>query len=814
MNASHAWLQSLLSTPLSAERMRDLITAHCCTVDEMVRLRDDLRGVVVGRVVEAAHHPDSDHLWVTKVDAGGGELLDVVCGAPNVKAGGVYPFAPVGTTLPGGLVLERRKIRGALSNGMLCSARELRLSDEHEGILELDTTAAPGTPLLDAIPLGDTRLVIDVTPNRPDLLSHAGLARELAAGVGARVSLPPVPGASATTLPAATRGTNEVTVGGVQVRVEDAEGAPRYMGVVMRDITVGPSPAWLADRIVAVGGRSINNVVDATNYVLHELGQPVHAFDVAKLGGSEIVVRRAKPGERMTTLDGVSRTLDQNTTVIADHDRAQAVAGVMGGADSEVTARTTAIFVEVAHFDPVRVRRARRALGLSTDASYRFERHVDIELPPRALARVVEIVAAVAGGRVDGAPGDLYQSPPTPRTVTLRPVRVAALLGDAVAQNEIVGLLAPLGFEVGAREGALQVTVPSWRPDVVREVDLVEEVARRRGYDSFSDELRPFRPGTVPESELETISRRVRDALVARGLLEARPIPFVKGAEQGFVRVANPIAENEAYLRRDLLDTLARRAEYNLARMQRDVRLFEIGSVFLPSADSLPLEELRVALIIMGHRRPPHWTEMRPPDFDEWDAKGLAAELAQSVFPGAQISLESDTESEWLWSVVTDGIRRGGVRRVQLDAPVWAAPAYGVELTMLVVPSAFIADRGAARYDSSPARPATQHVQHVRYRALPETPAAEFDLALLVPNDMPSSRVEQVMRVSSGELLERLVLFDEYRGDAVPNGYRSLAWRLTFRHPERTLRDKEVAGRREKLLRTLEGELGVRQRTT
>src|SRR6185312_1591956 len=457
---------------------------------------------------------------------------------------------------------------------------------------------------------------------------------------------------------------------------------------------------------------------------------------------------------------------------------AQAVAGVMGGADSEVTAATTAIFIEVAHFDAVRVRRARRSLGLSTDASYRFERHVDIELPPRALARVVEIVAAVAGGRVDGAPGDLYPTPHVPRTVSLRPARVATVLGEAMPQNEIVRLLTPLGFEVDARAGTLRVTVPSWRPDVVREVDLVEEVARRRGYDSFSNELRPFRPGTVPESELEIVSRRVRDALVARGLLEARPIPFVKGAEQGFVRVSNPIAESEAYLRRDLLETLARRAEYNLARMQRDVRLFEIGSVFLPTSDVLPLEELRAAFIIMGHRRPPHWTEMRPPDFDEWDAKGLAQELAAAAFPASSVSIDSNAEREWLWSIMVDGSRRGGVRRVALDAPVWAAPAYGVELTLLVVGSAFVTDRGASRYESAPQRPPTRHAQ---YRPLPETPAAAFDLALVVPNDMPASRVEQVIRTASGDLLEQLVLFDEYRGDGVPNGHRSLAWRLTFR---------------------------------
>ena len=326
-----------------------------------------------------------------------------------------------------------------------------------------------------------------------------------------------------------------------------------------------------------------------------------------------------------------------------------------------------------------------------------------------------------------------------------------------------------------------------------------------------SPEVEPASMGTVPESTLEIVSRRVRDALVALGLFEARPLPFVRGADTGFVRVANPISENEAYLRRELLDTLARRAEYNLARMQRDVRLFEIGSVFLPAADTLPVEELRAALIVMGHRRPPHWTEPRPPDFDEWDAKGLAEHMAHSAYPALAVSLESSDEPEWLWSIVVEGARRGGVRRVALDAPVWAAPAFGVELTLLTVPSGFVAQPGSARYVEEPMPDAAHHVQ---YRALPDTPAVEFDLALIVPNDMPAARVEQVIRASSGELLEQLTLFDEYRGNTVPNGFRSLAWRLTFRHPERTLRDKEVAGRREKLLRTLEGELGVRQRTT
>jgi phenylalanyl-tRNA synthetase beta chain len=819
MNASYAWLQSLVPTSLTPEELRDLITARCCPVDELVRLREDLRDVVVGLVVEASRHPNSDRLWVTKVDAGGAELLDVVCGAPNVRAGAKYPFAPVGSVLPGGLKLEKRKIRGATSNGMLCSGRELGLSEDHEGILELDTAAAPGTPFLAAVPAGDVRLVVDVTPNRPDLLSHLGLAREIAAATEAELRLPEIPGTGEVVVPPAISASRSAHAGQVEVQIDDAEGCPRYMGVVVRGVTVGPSPAWLAERLTAIGSRPINNVVDITNYLLHELGQPMHAFDVARLGGSRVVIRRALPGEALTTLDGVERKLDQSMTVIADGERAQAVAGVMGGADSEVTESTTDIFLEVAHFDPTSVRRTRRALGLSTDASYRFERGVDIELPPRALARAVELLIAIAGGRVDGALVDLWPSPGQRVHLPVRLEYVARTLGVPVSASQVTTLLRPVGFEIatgekaGGSEGVLELVVPSWRPDITQEVDVVEEVARLRGYETFPAEVRPFRPGTVPDSPVATTTRRVRERLVAAGLLEARPMPFVPGAPEGFVRVANPIAENEAYLRRDLLETLARRAEHNLSLMRRDVRLFEVGSAFFPSNGKLPRERLHAASLIMGHRRPPHWTDPRPPDFDEWDAKGLAEVMAEAAYPREAVELRGG-EGEILWEIVVGGDVRGTVRRLALDAPVWAAPAYGVELVLLPIASDMVAAPGESRYvERAGATGAGTAAGMVRYRPLPITPAAEFDLALLVPNDVRAADVERVLRSTAGELLERLTLFDEYVGETVPEGYRSLAWRLTFRHPERTLRDKEIAARRERLLTTLQGELGVRQRT-
>ena len=438
MNISHDWLRAFVPHALSAERVRDLLTAHVATVEGFERLRADLASFVVARVVESEKVPDTK-LSFNKVDDGSGTLLEVVCGAPNVTVGKSYPFARTGTLMPAGLKIEKRKIRGFTSNGMLCSANELGLGEDQAGILELDTDAAPGTPLLNVLPLGDVRLVLDVLPNRPDLLSHLGVARELSAVSGVPMRNPldallpaDADGASAgrgVVLGDGARDAHAASSGGATVRLEDAEGCPLYLGAVIRGITVGPSPRWLAERVEAAGVRSINNVVDVTNYVLHGLGQPMHAFDLGTLAESLIVVRRARAGEKMVTLDGVVRALDAEMTMIADARRSIAVAGVMGGRDSEVTDKTTDLFLEVAYFDPRRTRRTRRALGLSTDASYRFERGIDRQGGETALRVAASLMVAVAGGRVDGGVIGVGSAPAALAAVKLRPSRVAAVLG-------------------------------------------------------------------------------------------------------------------------------------------------------------------------------------------------------------------------------------------------------------------------------------------------------------------------------------------------------------------------------------------------
>jgi len=809
MIVSHAWLRAFAPHVRSAQEIGDLLNDHAVTLDGIESGRGDLADIVVGLVVEQAPHPDSDHLSITTVDDGTGTLLDVVCGAPNVTAGVKYPFARSGTTMPDGLLIQKRKIRGQTSNGMLCSARELKLSQEHEGILALTTDAAPGTPILQVLSdVGDSALNLDVLPNRPDLLSHRGMAREVSALLGVPITSGDLDDAARDGVAAVpvTHGSTSATADGVTVRIEDASSCPRYLAIVIRGITVGPSPDWLRERLEAVGSRSINNVVDATNYILLGLGQPVHAFDLRRLDGHAIVVRPTRDGESLTTLDGTLRLIPAGTTVICDATRPVGLAGVMGGRDSEVTEATTDILLEVANFAPRFVRRVRRALTLTTDASYRFERGIDDAASPDAALHCAALITRLAGGTVTACL-DVGMPATVRPAVTLRPSRVDRLLGDPVPEAEILVILRALGCTVDAQEdGTLRVTPPSWRQDLGLDVDLIEEVVRIRGFGTVSDELRAFRPGTVPDHPLHLTELRVREFLVGCGLYETRPMPFTSDDSSG-VRLLNPLADDEPWLRSSILDTLGRRAVYNLNRMEGDVRLFEVGHVFLASGGArLPREEVHVGALLLGRRQPTHFTAPEPPSFDAWDAKALGERLARVAFPGQPVAA-FPADGDILWSLVAGSEPVGVVRRLSLDKPVWAADAFGVELVLGPMPSADVAPAGTHAHTVGSERSAV--VPHVVYRSIPVMPAAGFDLALLLPSGVQAADVESLLRREGGELLEALHVFDEYRGDRLPAGVRSVGWRLQFRHPERTLRDKELDGRRSKLAAALLRELGV-----
>jgi len=802
MNISHRWLQALVpGLRGSPKEIADRLAMYGAPVDEIVEVGAEISGVVIARVVDARRHPNADRLNLCQVDAGTGTLLNVVCGAPNVRAGSFYPFAPVGTSLPGGVTIRKAKIRGEESQGMLCSARELGLGREHEGILMLHGEFTPGESFIAALALDDARIVVDVTANRPDLLSHIGVARELAEKGEQDIVLPAFPGGRTISEPEIDRVERRGLVDGVTVSVEDAELCPRYMAAVIRGVTVGPSPEWLASRLRVIGQRPINNVVDATNYVLHELGQPLHAFDLAQLRGSEIIVRRAREAETVTTLDGVERKLTPEMLVIADGVSATAVAGVMGGGESEVTDNTRDLLIECAYFEPKQVRRTRRALGLSTDASYRYERGVDPTGMTRALARVVDLIVATAGGEVDPHWVDVQAATLEAPEVEVRLARVEQVLGRAFDADEIAALIEPLGFRIIDRGGdRVRVGVPGHRWfDVFGEIDVIEEIARRFGYDNFSQALTRARPSSVPDDAMLQLEDALRAWLVGHGLLESRTAAFA-GIEEGDVELLLPLASTESRLRRAVLPGLLHRVEYNFTRGARDIRLFELGTAFAAGEKGRPpAETRRLSIAITGARAPEHWSG-QVGTVDLWDLKGLLEEFAERyglrIVPGdsgriagaREVLLEGE-----LFELQADGVTVGLGGRIdpaRIDAPAWAAPVYGLEIVL---------------------DEAWNERTHV-YAPLPVHPAIEQDLALVVPDGTSAAAVSETIRDAGGALLESVDIFDLYRGTGLPEGTRSLAFRLRFRAADRTLTDKDAAKAVKRILQRLKDEYSIERR--
>ena len=824
MNVSYRWLRSLApDLALDPQGVADQLAMRGAPVEESRSLGQGLDDLRVARVEEVRAHPNADRLTLCDVTLGdGSEGVQVVCGAPNVRSGALYPYVPPGGTLPNGMEIRRAKIRGIESRGMLCSERELGLGADASGLMELDAGLELGASLIDALGLDDVVLDVEVTANRPDLLSHWGVAREVAPGGEAGLRLPAVPkveGAGDGSLAEspelladpveATQAEPEPGSEPVRIRIDEPDLCSRYLGAVIRGVEVGPSPEWLAGRVRAVGGRPVNNVVDATNYVLHELGQPLHAFDLATLQEDRIVVRKAADGEKIRTLDGEDRTLSAGMLAICDAERPVAVAGVIGGEETEVTSTTTDVLLECALFKPTSVRSTRQALGVSTDSSYRFERGVDPEGMERAMRRALALILATAGGRVEGSILDARPTSFEPPTTEISPERVHQVLGVEMGEDRIRSYLEPLGFR--SVDGTSTYRIPGHRSyDVTREIDLVEEVARVHGYDRFPEELGFFRPGVVAEHELFALEDALRDRLVDEGVLEARTPAFAR-SNRGQVELPNPVSREESHLRAALLPALLDRVERNFARGVRDVRLFEVGSVFRASRGGedrgepgRPPEDTHVAAVMTGRRSPPHWSGDDEP-LDLWDLKGLLEAVApfasgdgleeMSVRPGLPDGewpgLAGVDPSEAFTVAGADGRSVGGGGRLKdggVDAPPWSNPVYGLEMALPREPTP---------------RP------HPVAQALPAYPAVGRDLAVLMPEDLPAERVLEAIRAEGGELLEDVRIFDIYRGGQIPAGSRSVALNLRFRSPERTLTDDEVDQRMEAMVKALTEGLGV-----
>jgi phenylalanyl-tRNA synthetase beta chain len=780
-----SWLRESCPTDLSAEELAELLTSKGAEVESVRRPWEGLSGVVVARVLEVMDHPNSTKLCRSRVDTGAGEL-EVVVGVRNMRAGDLVPLAAPGARVP---VLDeplgRREIRGVVSNGMLCSERELGLADIHEGILILPPDMAPGTDLKAALGLDDAVLEIEVTPNRPDFLSVVGVAREVAAATGVPFTSPDT---------AVSEGSAKAA-GAARITVADAERCPRYLARIIDGVGATASPLTVQARLTAAGMRPISAIVDATNYVMLELGQPLHAFDLERLGGPAIDVRRARSGERMTTLDGVERSLTEDDLLICDADGPVAIAGVMGGADSEVSPATTSILLEAASFERGGVQRTRRRLELSTEASMRFERGVDPEAPPVAADRVAHLLQAWVGAKARRGTIEVGGAPPR-RRVTLRPARASALLGYDVTPEDARAAFAALGMATSGRDAAIDVEVPGHRVDIEREADLIEEIARHRGYDAVPSVLPPVgQPGGFPDDY--ALVDRVRDALVRAGLREVRQIPFVSAADLTVsgddiaIPVRNPLAADEGHLRTALLPGLLRTARRNLSRGARGVALFEVGTVFRLTAAGTAEERRRIGIVLTGEVDP-----------------GLAGERSADALDakGALEGLLRDLGVAW---------RMGEAASSPFHPSRSAAVLVGGEAIGSV---GELHPRVAARFDLS-GRVAVAEVDlaalhpaaTVVVRDLPRFPPVRRDLAFVVAEGVGAGAVEAAIRAGGGAIVEEVRLFDRFVGGSLAAGTASLAFAVTFRSPERTLTDVDadaaVAAIRGSVLSAVGGEL-------
>jgi phenylalanyl-tRNA synthetase beta chain len=804
-----SWLAELVDLP-DDRALADRLAMNGGFEDVVVeRVGPDLSAFTVGHVLAREPHPNADRLSVCRVDVGDGTPRTIVCGAPNVAAGQKVVVALPGSELPGGGKIKKSKLRGVESEGMICSRRELALGEDGEGIWVLDPAARVGASLPDAVAVGERVLELGITPNRGDTASLLGVAREVRALFGGALRIPPL----------AVRESGPPAAGAIRISIEARDACFRYVGRVVRGVRVGPSPAPLRARLEAAGFRSINNVVDATNAVMLELGQPLHAFDLAKIGGAEIRVRRARAGETIATLDGQTRELDPADLVIADAQRAVAIAGVMGGADSEVGDATTDLLIESAHFDPTAIRLAARRHGLHSEASYRFERGVDRAGIARAADRAALLIAELAGGTV--APGAVEAlgdpAPASPR-IELRVARTNRLLGLSLSTSDAVHELARVGVTaVEQGPGVLSCEVPSHRNDLAVHQDLSEEIARMVGYENIPTTLpiAVLAPARAPERH--QIADRARDLLAAAGLVEVASFPFITEGELIALRLAeddprrvalrlrNPIQDAERLLRTTLLPSLLRFTRQNLSRQVPGVGLFEVAGVFCPDPgaprgpgeDALPREPLWACGVVTEHREPGLWPGPdRAPVF--FRAKGIVEKALSGL--GYMASLRRGATAPYLHPGASLSLWVGdqGVGSVGEVHPSVSAD-FGIEPV-------------SAMFELNLSALLAAKKSEFQFREVSREPSVRRDLAVLVERTQPAGALSEEIRKVGGPDLVSVEIFDRYEGRGIPEGRVSLAFRLVFQRADRTLTDAEVNRMMDRVVTALASRFGAELR--
>lgn len=807
MNVTLNWLKTYIDFDFSPNELAERLTMLGIEVESVKQLGAALEGVIVGKVVSITPHPNADKLVLCQVDIGEANALQIVCGAPNVSEGMFAPVATIGTELPTGTTIKRAKLRGEESHGMLCSEKELDISDDAAGLMELSADLTLGTPLTEALGLDDVIFALEITPNRPDCLSLIGVAREIRAETGNDLKLPQI------NLKQDETDIRELT----SVTIDAPDLCPRYAARVIRGVKIGESPAWLKQRLESIGVGVINNIVDITNFVLMEYGQPLHAFDYDKLADDKngfesgtlrrIIVRRAAEGEQITTLDEEERKLTPDMLVIADAEKPIALAGIMGGYDSEISETTYDVLLESANFEPSNVRATAKTLGINTEASYRFERGADPEGVIPALDRAAQLIVELAGGTICKGVIDAYPGQRELLQIQLRSERVNFILGTALETTEIEQILSRLGFGVEAlqsEENVYQVTVPSFRPDITREIDLIEEIARVHGYDNIPTTL-PKGDIPIPALNKSTeVRKRIKHFLLGSGMMEAVNYSFchpncfdkVRLAADNPLRQAlqlkNPLSPEMSILRTTLLPSLLENAQHNHNHQINSIALFEISTVFIQGE-----EPNRVAGILAGEIGGGVYGDpYQPPDF--FDIKGTLEGILEvcGITDYKLQKTEDPTFHPGRNAAVLFGDKRIGIlgeaHPTVLENYELPYKAYLFELDLDVV-----AD--AADFSK-------------RFEPIPIYPSVQRDLAIVVDKEMQSDIPIDIIYSIGGELVESVRLFDLYVGDQIPENKKSLAYTITYHSATETLTDKAVNDLHNKVVQRLNQELGAELR--
>ncbi|MGE0084455.1 MAG: phenylalanine--tRNA ligase subunit beta [Desulfococcaceae bacterium] len=783
MKVSLSWLKEYIPVEMTVSEICGRLTMTGLETDSVTDRYAWLNTVAVGRISGVAPHPNAGKLTLCEVDLGG-RSVRAVCGAPNVRKGMLAPLAMPGTEFPNGRILEKSIIRGEISEGMLCSQAELELGTDSSGLMELSQDLHPGTPLPKTLNLSDAMIEVDLTPNRPDCLSIIGVAREIGAFQGKKVKLPEI------TLPAGEKDIRELS----SVTIVSPDHCPRYAARLIEGITVKPSPWWLRERLQSVGLRSINNIVDITNFVMMEMGQPLHAFDFDNLSGHRIVVRTASDGEKFTTLDGKERTLTSEMLMICDGEKPVAVGGVMGGLNSEIENSTTRVLIESAYFSPSSIRKTAKKLGLGTDASHRFERGVDPEGTIRALDRAAQLMLEVAGGTLINGCIDEH-----PVQIKNLPIRLSAAaanrhLGLELGRDQMAALLESVEFAV-EKEGNLylRVTPPSFRVDVSRPEDLMEEIARLWGYDNIPVTF-PAIPaqGIAPAPQVE-LRNRIRDILSASGFAEVINYSFIDAGScdrlglktddprRNMVKILNPISEEMSAMRTSLIPGMLETMSRNISRQNRNLKLFEIGKIFLSRGqDSLPDQPEVLSGLWTGSRSEISWHDKETP-CDFYDLRGITEVLFRKLGIRSEFTALPDAQCDYTRPGYTAMISADR-QKIGLIGQVHprVTEAYDLKQTAWV----FELDMEAARLLVSDSKKAVP---------LPRYPSVSRDITLILEKRTEAWDLLKSVRNAGEELVEDIFLFGVYEGKNIPQDKKSVSFRIVYRSSENTLEDETVS---------------------